>query len=379
MVEEAVALHWKELGSELEALLVEAELIRLHQPKYNIIQKDDKSNLYIIFTPERYPRVLTAHKQQVKQFQAQGLDPEKDVFGPFQSGYKVKQLLGLIRRIFQWCNDRNTAGKPCFYHHLGLCSGICVGKISEEEYLQSLRRMKIFLRGKTAQLLKELQQEMKKASKEQHYEQAGMYRDQIHVIHSLLNEPLSLGPDFELPRLTEDEHLESIIELRRILSQHLFLPKGLSLQRIEGYDISNTQGKQASGSQIVFIGGKPEKSEYRMYNIILKQSPDDYGMLREVLTRRQRHPEWGIPDLMVIDGGKGQLKAALSVWSWQVPIVSIAKEPDRLLIFDKILNTFHEAALGDDLASRLLRSVRDESHRFAKKQHMRRRTKNMLE
>ena len=90
MVEEAAFLHWKELGSELEALLVEAELIRLHQPKYNIIQKDDKSNLYIVFTPEELPRVIAVHKQQVRELEAQGLDPKKDVFGPYQSGYRVK-------------------------------------------------------------------------------------------------------------------------------------------------------------------------------------------------------------------------------------------------------------------------------------------------
>ena len=379
MVEEAAFLHWKELGSELEALLVEAELIRLHQPKYNIIQKDDKSNLYIVFTPEELPRVIAVHKQQVRELEAQGLDLKKDVFGPYQSGYRVKQLLRHIRRIFQWCNDRSASNRPCFYHHIGLCSGVCAGRITTQEYLQSLRRMKIFLRGKTKLVITDLQREMKKNAKLEQYEQAGKYRDQIQVINAILKEPLALGPDFELPHLSNDEHLESIVELRNILSQHLFLPKGMTLYRIEGYDISNTQGNQSSGSQVVFIKGEPKKQEYRMYNIKFKHTPDDYAMISEVLMRRQNHPEWGIPDLLVIDGGKGQLHAALSVWKWQVPIISLAKEPDRLIIFDAITGKYIQKQLGDDLASRLLRHVRDESHRFAKKQHVRRRNKSMLE
>ncbi|KKT97689.1 MAG: hypothetical protein UX00_C0008G0063, partial [Microgenomates group bacterium GW2011_GWB1_45_17] len=133
-------------------------------------------------------------------------------------------------------------------------------------------------------------------------------------------------------------------------------------------------------SMVVFTHGRADTQEYKSFNIRLGETPNDYGMLKEALTRRQLHPEWGMPNVVLIDGGKGQLRAALSVWKWQTPVVSLAKDPDQLLIYNQETRLYTEHPLRErDPASILLQRVRDEAHRFAKSRHTRRRTKSVLE
>ena len=374
LVLEAVELKFQVLTSELEALLIEAELINAHQPHYNLLLKDDKSPLYVIVTDDEFPRVLTARKQKV--FGRKGI---KAVFGPFPSTGQVRYVLKLARTIFPWCNEKKKTGKACFYVHVQLCSGACAGLVTKEAYGLMIDHLCAFLRGKTIEVVQQMKIELKLASETQQYEHAAMLRDQLQMIDEVTKQKRLMPLDMKLPQLLQQESDEMMLQLRRLVAKHLSIPKNYPLSRIEGYDISNTQGTEPSASMVVATQGRMTPSEYKMFNIRLGETPNDYGMLQEALTRRQKHPEWGMPDLLMIDGGKGQLRAALSVWEWSVPVCSLAKDPDRVFFYHPETKTYTMTLLKDgDPSSTLLRRIRDEAHRFAKKQHTRLRTKAVI-
>lgn len=158
MVHLATKLQWQVLESELEALLVEAELIRTHQPEYNVLLKDDKTALYIHVTDEPLPRLLLVRKKEMLLSH-----PKGTIIGPFQSAYKLKQVLALIRPIFKWCNqphqptDSAKPSRPCFYYHIDLCSGACTGEISPESYQRDMKNLILFLKGKTQAVIRKIQ------------------------------------------------------------------------------------------------------------------------------------------------------------------------------------------------------------------------------
>jgi len=395
MVTSATHLKWQTLESELEALLVEAELIRTHQPEYNILLKDDKTPLYLHITKGDFPLVQTIRKKDVDTGRASGT-----VLGPFSSSYKVQEVLKLVRPIFRWCAlPNNQKNKPCFYYHLDTCSGACVGEISSDEYKNDIAQLILFLRGKKNEVVTDIKNRMKAAAEAKNFELAARLRDEIALITSVTSHQYKLKPDLILPQLRESRREEGLIQLRKLISEHFGVPKTISLKRIEGYDVSNIQGKHAAVSMVTFIDGKSETSEYKVFSIRTLDTPNDYGMLKEALARRQNHPEWGKPDLWVIDGGKGQLRAALLVKSWDMPVISIAKDPDRILIpklipkqkikknqkNEQISRTIvpEDESLTDRYkieyvviklperhpALQLIQAIRDESHRFSRRQH----------
>lgn len=379
----AVTLKWLELGSELEALLTEAELIRTYLPEANVALKDDKSPLYIVITKEEFPRVLKIRKKEVMTKHIKG-----DVIGPFPSAYKASEVLRIVRPIFPWCNKESGSGngKPCFFYHIQQCPGACIGKITPEEYKKCLEQLKLFLRGKSAAVKNMLKQEMQEAVDELKYEQAAQARDKLKLIGLVTDPHYKLQPELVTAGLRESAAEDGLHYLRRLLSEYLQLPKNISLERIECYDVSNISGTNAAVAMVTFVGGAAETDEYRLFNIKTIEGPNDYGMLREALLRRQNHPEWGKPDLVVIDGGKGQLRTVLSVWQGECPVISITKRPDRLLLpyktFDKAgkekLN-YHILELPETHpALKLIQQLRDEAHRFSKKQHTSRRLKAMF-
>ncbi len=408
MVETAQFLKFQILESELEALLVEAELIRLHQPPTNILLKDDKSPLYILITDEPFPRVLTCRKKEIDR---QDLRKKGTLLGPFPSGYKVREVLKIARQIFPWCNaprptpafdpeapttTTETTTKPtnpalktkaCFYFHLGQCPGVCVGAVSIGEYRHTIQQLVLFLRGKKKDVLKQLKEDMLTASNTEEYELAQNIKTKIELIASVTQRTHQLRPDLTLPTLQLNQAEERMNYLREMLSRYISLPKQYPFERIEGYDVSNISGTLASVSMVVATKGLIDTSQYRLFNITSLYTPNDYAMHQEALQRRQRHPEWGEPQLIVIDGGKGQLRAALKVWDWACPVVALAKDPDRLIIpgpgltesSAKGLVRYHEIKLDQkNPGHQLLLQLRDESHRFSKKQHTRRRTKQLL-
>lgn len=383
MVTTAYHLDWHVLPSELEALLVEAELIRTHQPPFNILLKDDKSPLYILITQETFPRVLTRRKKEL------AVKPHKGtVLGPFPSAYKVKEVLKLVRPIFPWCNQASvphsshtqTTPRACFYYHLQLCPGACIHQISPEEYRRTIDHLVLFLRGKSRQVLTQLRSELKHAVASQRFEDAAQLRDTIELITSVIDSKQKLKPDFQLPHLQATVAQEQLVQLRKLLADFLPIPAEYPLERIEGYDVSNTSGTNPTVAQVTFTQGQADPAEYRLYNIKSLNTPNDFAMLKEALSRRQNHPEWTTPNLVVIDGGKGQLRAALSVWNWKVPVISIAKHPDRLIIpLSQNPPRYHIAELtADHPALKLVQQIRDEAHRFSKQQHTKMRQKSLL-
>lgn len=374
----ATQLHFEVLSSELAALLTEAELIRTYQPKFNILLKDDKSPLYIVITKETLPRVLQLRKKQLKESRG------AHIFGPFSSSYQVKQVLKIARRIFRWCDDPSKQN-GCFYSHIDLCMGICSGRCSAEEYQASLQQLGVFLHGKSSELIRDLSQQMQAAAKSEHFEQAAKLRDTISAIEAVTKTPYRLKPDPQPLQLSENSSTNSLAYLRRLLHLNLELPKTYPLHNIEGYDVSNTSGTNAAVSLVAFEDGEKAAKKYRLFNIRTLNTPNDFHMMKEALIRRQNHPEWGIPDLIVIDGGKGQLRSVLSIWEWPTPVIGIAKHPDRL-IFPKVDRQakrlkieYTIVALPESHAAlRLIQQIRDESHRFSRNQHRRLRTKQMF-
>jgi excinuclease ABC subunit C len=408
----ATKLEFKILESELQALLVEAELIRTYQPQYNILLKDDKTPLYIYITNDAFPRILQMRKNEVLRSSLKG----GTLLGPFQSAYQVREVLKIARPIFPWCNklasvvggkglpkDRglsiaqqgsmSTDQKACFYFHLDLCPGACVGEITAEEYQKNISNLVLFLRGKATDVAKGLKKQMQEKVAAEEFEAAGKLRDALATIEAVTTKPYRLKPNLMLPALTANEAKDGLIFLKQVLATYLSLPKQHPLKRIEGYDVSNISGTNAAVAMVTFINGYADSSEYRLFNIRTLDTPNDYHMMKEALVRRQNNLEWGMPDLLVIDGGKGQLRAALSVWQQPVPIISIAKDPDRLII-PKLSWPVVSRNLPVSLKNLeyhvlelppthpglvLIQKIRNEAHRFSKKQHARRRERAMFE
>lgn len=383
-------VRFEVLPSELEALLTEAELIRRYQPQYNVLLKDDKSPLYIHITNETYPRILQIRKKEVTT-----QNPDGTILGPFSSAYKVKEVLQIARHIFPWCNKAGNLEQvqaPCFYYHIDQCPGACLQKITPHEYKQNIKQLTLFLRGKKALVTTQLKEQLDESVETENFEKAAVIRDKLQLIDDLTQEKRILKPELTTPGLTNKIEQDGIIYLQDILSTHLNKPKKLPLGRIEGYDVSNTMGTSPAVAMVTFTDGKPDKSNYRLFNIRSINTPNDYQMMKEAIARRQNHPEWGTPNLVVIDGGKGQVRAALTVWGWDVPVIGIAKNPDRLVIpklsggishqgYPDITNLEYTMVKlkENHPALQLIQRVRDEAHRFSKKQHTRRRLKSMFD
>jgi excinuclease ABC subunit C len=385
MLQRARFVSYQILRSELEAILVEAELINTYQPPYNVLLKDDKSPLYLVITKETFPRVLRYRRRDLLRLHLKGR-----VFGPFPSSYKVTEILKLIRPIFPWCNaPRRAHMRRCFENHLGLCAGVCTGSIDADTYQQLMRQLTLFLSGKTLTLTRQLTLAMHQAVRSENFEQAARIRDQLRLIREITSDTVKLKQDFFLPHLTAERSQAALLQLRQLLSQYLSLPRGYTLDRLEGYDVSNTSGQQAVVSMVVFTAGDADPGQYRSFNIRTVAGPNDFAMLAEALLRRCRHSEWPTPQLLVIDGGKGQVRSvitALQATPWaQIPIIGLAKDPDRLVIpivtppaapavtARLTINWHLVRPSDDDIALQLLQRLRDEAHRFGKNRHLKRR------
>ncbi|OGE31869.1 hypothetical protein A2631_01965 [Candidatus Daviesbacteria bacterium RIFCSPHIGHO2_01_FULL_44_29] len=374
--------------SELEALILEANLIKKHLPLFNIRLIDDKDYLYIKFTQGDFPQVVTARKQELKE--------AKRYFGPFPSSRTVRETLKSLRRIFPWCSAppkivprikgqesskkqlssmtldsgglRHT--RPCFYYHLGLCPGACTGEISKQEYHKSLHRLGMLLDGHKQELVRSLEQEMDQYSKAQQYEAAIKVRKMLSGI-SYLTQPNRTAMYLENPNFLEGINSRGLSELQKYL-QLPSLP-----ERIEAYDISNISGTAATGSMVVLINGEIEKSQYRKFKIIITGKPNDYAMHQEIMRRRLGHPEWPYPNLFLIDGGRGQVRASLlelKKRNISIPIFGLAKRMEWVYPPDGAPIKLPLRSLG----LRLLQKIRDEAHRFAITYHRKLRAKAFL-
>ncbi len=360
--------------SEFKALLLEATLIQKNQPKYNLRWKDDKSYLYIKITAkEEFPKVLTIRREN---------DGRSLYFGPFPSQKDVQEILKTVRKMFPFCTQKRMSKKPCFYSKISLCDP-CPNYISslndknlkkqlKKLYRHNIRKIKDILNGKIELALKDEYKLLKQLSKHKRYEEALKLRNKIQHFEKMLYQTQFTSDIFDLPagrRVHFNHSSESLSQLRQLLSK--FYPSIKSLERIECYDVSNLYLQQATASMVVFSLGMPDKSQYRKFKIKNKKALSDFDMLEEVFLRRFKH-NWNNPDLIIVDGGTPQVlkvKQVLLELKKPIPIMGIAKHPDRLIInLPKQLKTIRPSI--NDLGFNLIRAIRDESHRFARKYHL---------
>lgn len=357
LVSQIRRIETRETATALEALILESLLIKKHQPPYNIREKDGRSFLFVEITREEFPRVLLVRGKAVGPELRRGKAARRasgKIFGPFTAAASVREALKILRRIFPWSvHDPNSLGafkRPCFDTEMGLCPGTCVGVADRTAYRRSIRNLARVLGGGTQMVLKSLERDMKRAAGRLEFEEAARIRRQVFALRHVRDVAL----------IGEDEFLAG----RAGLPRDPVRIEGHALSRIEGYDISNISGTSAVGSMVVFMDGEPDKQEYRKFRIRTVAQSDDTGMLREALLRRFGN-DWPLPNLILIDGGRGQVHTAERVLEGAgltIPVVGIAKGPERKK------NEF-VGAIPKGFDERVLIRVRDEAHRFAISYH----------
>lgn len=350
--------------SEFKALILEAKLIREFQPKYNSIWKDDKSPLYIkISIADEYPKITMTRKESDKQ---------SLYFGPFSSVRMVEKIINDIRRIIPFCTQKKITKKACFYSKIGLCNP-CPNEIKnimeKKHYKKNIRQVVSTLNGNVKKIIKDLNQELNILIKNNQYEQAIIIRNKIFRFDRLLN----LKDDSEFFLNNNENKLEEMLVVLK-----KYFPQLIKLERIETYDISNLGLKQAVGSMVVMKNNQIDKKEYRKFKIRQIGLRSDFDRLKEVMNRRLQQ-KWPIPDLIIIDGGRPQIKAILKIFESNkrpIPLIGIEKNPDRVIVgVEGFPNLFLK---NDSKVLNIIRLLRDESHRFARKYHLFLRTKDFL-
>ncbi len=373
MVAQIARIDYIQTPTVIEALVLEANQIKALRPKYNILQRDDKTFLYLVITNEPYPRPLLIRGHELKKM---GVNPFsstpskemnkrfKRVFGPYTSSRSLKMALELIRKVIPWtiCQPPEVTGKTraCFNSQVGKCPGVCAGKVSKRDHARYVRQLILFFDGKKLRLEKEIQREMEKAAKELMYEDAVIWRRRLRSLQHIKDIALISKEDHDLP-FRDTDHQDAI-DLEG---------------RIEAYDISNISGAHAVGSMVVFEEGRPAKDKYRKFKIKTVIGANDVAMMEEVMRRRLRraqlHPHaWPLPELMVIDGGLPQVnrvQEVLDEMGVDVPIVGLAKGFDRkqdAMVFDRGNKDLLAVVMR---GKELFQKARDEAHRFAVKYH----------
>lgn len=345
------------VGSEIEALILEASFIKKYRPKYNSLLKDDRSYQYICITKAKLPRIFSVFQSRA--------DSKQYLYGPFPSGLAVRSLLKILRHIFPYYGIKQHQKTKCLYCHLNMCPGPDPDPIT---YRRNIRKIKSILSGKFTTVQRQLKKEMLAASSLHDFELALVLRNQLESINYIVSGWHNLNNLFEQISLPEDRQSSAVSELVTTLKPYLNITK---IDRIECFDISQMGTKHFVGAMTVWLKGRLDNSQYRKFRINTKVTPDDQYMIKEVVYRRLQHPEWGTPDLIVVDGGKPQVAAALSAAILSehselkdLPVIGLAKKQETIVI--KPGDQFIEINLPkNSTALNLLQSLRDEAHRFA--------------
>jgi len=340
--------------NEAMALLLEARLIHKFKPRYNISLRDDKSFPFVKISAEKFPVISITRKKD---------DPLSTYIGPFTNAKILKSALKTIRRSFPYRSCRLLPGRSCVYARIKLCPAPCLGRLSSAEYRRCIENIVLILEGKADLLINRLRKLMQDKSGAKDFEAAAQARDQISTLATLASGLSGVNRKGEL------EDLKDKLGLNKIPA------------RIEGFDISNISGKQAVGSMVSFYNGNPDKNNYRRFRIKDFSGIDDYKMLAQVIFRRYSRlikENKPLPDLLLIDGGKGHLLAAsrqLKELGLKLPLVSIAKKEEL------VYSSNREGGFSfpnDTPALNLIRRVRDEAHRFALSYHLLLRRKELI-
>lgn len=366
MVGMVVDIDFLDCDTEVDALLQENRLIKDIQPPFNARLRDDKSFPYIeITTRDDFPAVYVTREPSPKG---------SKLYGPFISALGVRDAVNALQRVFRFrtCtldiredDEKRRFFRPCLLHSIKRCTGPCADKISKEDYRKDIDRLKKFLASKRSVVLRQMKKEMELASAELRFEDAAVLRDRIKAIEGL---SLSGDPEEDVQPevffVDPKKGLEKLGELLELDSQPRI---------VEGIDIANLQGEESCGSLVCFIDGLPFKTGYRRYRIKGVEGQDDYAMIREVITRRYRRAAEGeelYPDVILIDGGLGQLHAALEAFAHMdirpPMVISLAKREEE--IFIQARSEPVRLPRNND-ALRLLQQIRDEAHRFAQHYH----------
>lgn len=340
MVRSAKGLKFEKTKTLLEAIILEANLIKKYWPKYNVMEKDDKSFDYLAITKDRFPKVLIVRGRELEKFGA----GKAKIFGPYQSYRLLRIALELVRRIFPFGKCRPGQEKPCFDKQIGLCPGICTGDISQKEYKKNIDNIILFFSGQKKRLLKNLKKDNP---------------EKIKALEHINDVSLLQGPENISGRDRNGVY-----------------------GRIEGYDISHLSGKDPVGAMVVFEGGEKNPAQYRLFKIKkltssedvnLQRNYNDVGMLKEVLERRLNHQEWAFPDIVFVDGGLNQVRAAREVLGKSdlfIPVVGLAKTGGHsasAYMADKLIIANVKRS-GKDLlmaSKKIFQAVRNEAHRSA--------------
>lgn len=395
LVGEIADIDWAVVETEADALFLEAELVRRYQPRFNILLRDDKSSIYIrINSKSDYPTVALVRRP---------LDDGAEYFGPYMNAFSVKKALRYLRKAFPYATAKPVGSKRVNLHyHLGLDPGLEEGRTSLQDYRSNLKKLKGYLKGERVIIVRDIERAMKQASQKKEYEKAAGYRNQLFALKELNRQ--ILFSDRELVDASSDQ---ALVDMASLFS--LAKPP----RRIEGFDISHMQGTDTAASMVVFINGVPDKTSYRKFKMRLAGN-DDFAHMREVIKRRLR-PEnvakWGLPDFIIIDGGKGQLAAALQARDEmghdEITMVGLAKRHEEIIV-EKNLSVKGRPpeiiiegvkAMGAQLIDneryltvslppssniiKFFQRIRDESHRFAVSYHTSlartRQTKSLLD
>lgn len=373
LVAEIFDTDWIIVDTEMDALFLEAEMIKRYMPKWNILLRDDKTVSYVrIDMNNEVPYVCFTRTPQ---------DDKATYIGPFYGKSAVEKALRILRRVFPYYTKPYT-GKKSLDTDLGLNPGIEVGRTTPTDYKRNLRKLIRYLKGDREKLLKDIEKNMHEESRKGNYELAAEARDQIRGLNELKKR--IVFSDKEFLDISSDQALRQLQELL-----HLPGPP----RRIEGYDISHQSGEDTVGSMVVFINGVSARSEYRKFKIRSSRN-DDLKSLREVLERRLKHHEWDLPDLIILDGGKIQVNAILPLLTpYKIPVIGRDKSGDHTrnaavkLVIPKLYRresesdsheTLFQELPTDSHIARLIARIDEEAHRFAITYHSLLKRKNML-
>ena len=393
MLESANKVTWQITDTEIEALILESQLIKKYRPSFNVMLRDDKQYFYVGFTKNRFPKIFLTHQIQDTGYKIR----DTKFVGPFTDGSALKTTLRLLRRVFPYCTCGQPHNNYCLNYHIGRCPGFCCLKqggsdFQRLEYLKNIKAIRDILEGKRNNLIIRLKGEMGELGRKIIEESKFSTKDESafggEKAIELRDKVEKLEKVFENARILRNANTTSTDSVqaanRKTLTEQLRKLLGLprTPYRIEGYDISNIQGQFATGSMVVFTLStysgqavcQPDKNQYRKFKIRLGDKPNDIAMLKEMLTRRFNHPEWPYPDLIVIDGGKAQLNATRSVTSnkitnpkAQIPIITLTKNEKHRgsHIYVNNKKTARPLTKLPEQIRNLILQIDAEAHRFA--------------
>lgn len=372
LVRDIEDIDWIETESEVDALFLENELIKRYMPRYNILLRDDRSQLFV--------RIDIKSEWPVVSFTRNPLDDEAEYIGPFYNGYALRRALRYLRKVFPYLTNEKSKVRSRLDEDIGLAPKKTDGP---ESYRADLKKLIEYVKGNRTAIIKSIERDMKLSARSHRYEEAARYRNQLIYLEELRRRAVFSDRDFM--DTSKDYALRDLTELFGLDGSPV---------RIEGFDISHISGTDVVASMVVFLNGVPAKAEYRRFKIKLDRN-DDTANMREVISRRfsgRNIKSWGKPDMVVIDGGAGQVSSAiesLGGFLGKMPLIGLAEGtnsiivdtdyPDVLVDKNKVNELggrvsknghFCSVSLPNDThLIRLLQRIRDEAHRFAVSYH----------